>query len=596
VSELPHFIFDPRSTKGKSQILAKGTSLYVARSKEEHDGSFLLFDMLAGGINNKKPNNMSLKETHKSMAGPSQSSDHDSSSSLNTNSMFVSKRDIGPLILAAVILLLGLAVCLITYFTVATKEVYDTQKALEADSVAALADIQASFDQITITAKYIYSLFDGSPLANQITQEQFNKFILSEDGDFPAYLYSVSYSPLVMDEDRDAFVASQRALGGKYANYEIKSRNAVRGKADYYTPITLYVPDSSNSSIGLDLSATATIASLISQANLTDRSALSSRYLLAAGYGNLIIFAPYQVGANSMVGVVTASIDTLGVVQSAVGSKLLNSGVDISLFSLNYTTNPQGNFAYSTISDDAVNGTAATAIAGAQCVTEGRVTLSNNVFRVVFSSTSTYINNHKTFDKYIGIIVSIVCTALLVCACFGIMFLGRITRAMKSRTRGKRRLQAMQDQYSATSSLLERLVKQDAIVRACMNAIPDFIVTLNGFGKITNTNKAFDEIFGYTEQRLENGLTIQWLLPSLESSFYREAKIDGDMLTIDTKALTAQEVSIDVTIMVRSLQNTVVSDIPNCNDLISAAVSDNNSSPEEHAYVIIGRKRGEKVE
>jgi PAS domain-containing protein len=542
----------------------------------------------------KENQTMSQKDgTHKSMAGASHSSDHESSSSLNTNSIIlVTRRDIGPLVLAVLIVILGVAVCLISYFTVAAKEAYDTQQALQTDSVSGLKAIQSSFAQVTITAKYIYSYFDDNPYPDFITQDILQEFTESESREFPSYIYSVSFAPLVYNQNRTDFVAAMRAQEGtSYSSYNIRDTSgAVRGTADLYMPIKLIVPfQPFSSSIGLDLYSIPDVAALIMEANLTDHSVLSKKYLLSAsGYGNLIIFAPYAATTTQMYGVVAASVDTLGVVKNALGDTFLDSGVQVSLYSLNYTTNPKGDFAYSTISgnDSAV----AAAISSAQCVAEGTVTLSDNVFRVVFSSTNTYIKSHTSALKYVGIIVSCVCTVVLVCMCFLIMFFIRILRTLKSRSRGKRRLQALQEQYSSTSSLLERLVRQDAILRACMNAIPDFIVTLNGFGKITNTNKAFDELFGYSEQRLENGLTIQWLFPSLDSSFFREAKIDGEMLKIEGKALTAQENAIDVVVFVRGLQNGAASEetLNQRNDL--TAVTELQVGQEEHAYVMIGRK------
>jgi PAS domain-containing protein len=531
------------------------------------------------------------------MAATSSGASEDASSLAATIVMtMITRRDIIPIVLSVIIIILGLVACLTSYFLLAAKEAYDIQNALNDGTTKSLDQIQSAFSQVKLTVDFISTHFASSHSPNAITYQQFLKFIYNEDGLFPPYIYTVEYAPAIPFSQRDSFIASQQAKKGFYTNYTIYSLDDQFNKhvnyyADIYFPITLAAPIGNENSFGIDQLSLAIKKDLIMRSNITNHSILSKKTLYQVGkWGNLLAYTIRDYDTNALAGSLIASIDVSNVVMDAVGHQLLSDKIVVSLYSMNQTTNVGGDYAYSSL-PGATEQNVASAIASAQFRAEGTVLLSNSLFRVVLSSMDSYITEHSSFNKYIGVIISVTATVILLGACVVLLFASRLVHTVKSREKHRKRLKALQETYTATSLLLERLIIQDSTMRTCMNCIPEFIIMINRTGSIVHTNRAFDKVFRYSESRLEQGLSVSWLFPSLASNFYQGSKgnTDQDEIVIETVAVTSEEADVEAIITVRCL-------LAELSDGIVVQARNEAKTDEEQAYVIIGSVKPPKVD
>ncbi|KAL0490731.1 methyl-accepting chemotaxis protein [Acrasis kona] len=87
-------------------------------------------------------------------------------------------------------------------------------------------------------------------------------------------------------------------------------------------------------------------------------------------------------------------------------------------------------------------------------------------------------------------------------------------------------------------TIVKRIMAQDIKLRSCIDAMPFFIVVINGNGGVTNTNAAFDEVF---EEPSKHFLVNNLFEEDLTSDFFKNKEtIDGTMRPRNNKLMPVQ--------------------------------------------------------
>jgi PAS domain-containing protein len=533
-----------------------------------------------------------------SMAGPSKRSDDESSSSLSTNSLlFISRRDIGPILLMFFFVFLGVAGSLICYFTINLRDNYNIQQGLNEDMYKVTEKIQNAFQEVLDSTGSVQRYFETTRNNTLVDyQKQWLKFVDPEGpNSFFPYISRVDYAPLVINAQLPGYIQAQHAKGGPYSSYAIYSQDStghdvsVNKSAPFFLPVMLSAPEGNENWFGFDYYSNPDISDDIKRAISYGQSTLSSSMFndTSGEAFNMIVFPLFDIDTKQLNGAVFGYVVLNTLMNEAVDASLLDEGVGLSLYSLNFTNNSQGSFAYSSKGLDPDG--AAADISAASFVSQGIINLDDGYFRAVLSSGSEYIASRTPVDKYVAIpVICVGCVMLLIFAVF-LLFVNRLIRAARSRTRNKKKLTDLKETQQSTKVLLDRIVKQEARIRICLNCIPEFLAMVSMNGKVMHTNSLFDGVFGYSEQKLEQGLTITWIFPKLGYNFFKDDEMMSDTNAtkwIEAKGVTAEEKEVNVSFSIRSLLTEPAAFRA---DILTEITLLSDKSEDVEAYVIIGR-------
>jgi PAS domain S-box-containing protein len=535
------------------------------------------------------------------MAGPSKRSDTDSSSSISTESIiFVSKRDIGPVVFIGVFILIGLAICLVSYYSVKVSDDKQVQMQLDKDTVLAAFKYQQGLDTVKSNLGSVATYMTAIPNVTAIDyQKQWIGYVYDEDNKFFPYILRLDFCSYQTKANIPALISQTRARGGMYANFTDYGFDANNNKVpvsltanSIYLPILFTAPIGNEQWLGYDYYSNLLLRTeIVRGSKITHSTVYQVQLNDTGGYMYHILgFQNYDYNTGKINGATYSKVDLLSLMKDLVSSDLLDAGVTFSLFNMNIsnpTNYTYGVWQYSTL-EGATSESVQAHIAASQSVSTAIVHLSDAYFRLVVTSSKEYVAQNTKFDRYTAVIVTSIGTVVLIIACIAAIFVNRIVLSLQSRAKGVRRLETMRANHENMSVLLGRLAQQEAKTRACLNCIPEFLAMISDNGKIMHTNQYFDEAFGYSEQKLEMGITITWLFPKLDPMFYKLADSQHDRDTTKWReaiAMTSEEKEVTVLFTVKSLESAQLR-----SDLISEVNKHQDVSQEDkEAYVVIGR-------
>jgi PAS domain S-box-containing protein len=537
-----------------------------------------------------------------SMAGPSKRSDEDSSSSISTESiLFISKRDILPITFIGVFIFIGLAICLISYYTVKIKDDFALQQQLDKDAGLTAFKIQQGLDSVKSNLGSVGTYLTAITNVTGIDyQKQWIGFVYDEDNKFFPYMLRLDYCSYQPKKTIQALITQTRARGGMYANYTDYGLDSNNNKvpqnlttSSLYLPVLFTAPIGNEQWLGYDYYSNLLLRTEIVRGGKIKHSTVYTVQLNDTGgyMYHIIGFQVFDFFTGAIIGAAYAKVDLLSIVKDVVSTELMGAGVSFSLFNINIT-NPTnytyGVWQYSTL-EGATEQSVKDHIASSEFVSSNSIVyLSDAYFRLVITSSKDYVAQNTSFDRYIAVIVTCVGTIVLIIGCIVVIFVNRVVLSLQARAKGMRRLEALRANHDNMSILLGRLAQQEAKTRACLNCIPEFLAMISDNGKIMHTNQYFDEVFGYSEQKLEMGITITWLFPKLDLLFYRLADSQHDRDTTKWReaiAMSSEEKEITVLFTVKSLESAQLR-----SDVMSEVNKHQDVNQEDReAYVVIGR-------
>lgn len=272
-------------------------------------------------------------------------------------------------------------------------------------------------------------------------------------------------------------------------------------------------------------------------------------------------------------GIVGAAIK-LGILIHSSIDNLLTS-VIISIVDAN-TTNIDNALLYNSMGSNITGTQNEEIINSSPFSTQQTIQFADRLWNVTFMPTPTFLAQHSTIIKWVGTIVSIIVCIILLSGCVLLLFMKRMNNLRQSRQRGVMQIGKLKENQNSLRILLQRITQQERRARSIIDAIPDFVLVLNGEGQIVHSNVTFDLTFGYGSADTGKGLFIGTVFPELPFKFYMNA----DNQVMKSNARKASDERIFVELTVRKLHS--VSD--NQSENLASSVGGEN---EEEAFIII---------
>jgi PAS domain S-box-containing protein len=521
-----------------------------------------------------------------------------------------SKEDIGIVILAVIIILLCLLACLLSYFLVLNQQQYDSATVLASLQTTAINNVQVA---LATNVAYMQSLanFFQYTIGSVNFTTQFIPLVYAQG--FPAILSGVYYGARVLNADKAAFTQSLRAEGGIYTNFTIHYEYVPPGTPiPYYQPYTAAeyypilmsvspVPGYTGAFIGWDWFQVPENVNAIIRMNSTLQPTLTAATVIPSGppapnTPQIIIFETVALlvpvlntTTNTVQAFVSGSLFLNTLISNALNSTVLND-IYYAIYDTN-TTDGNGGLVYS--SNQYYNNTDVMAIINSAPYNLVQTfSYVDRTYSAVFAPTPQFISNNSNFMKYVGIIVSIIISLVLLTGCIVLFFLNKLRRSIALRKKSKKHLQSLTETYQKTQSLLTRLANQESKTRAAFNSIPQFIIVLNSNGKILQTNKVFDRLFGFSEETLQKGMYINTIFTKLESNFFNNAtylSTNQESTFLHVVATSNEGKDIPVSISIKKLEEESTEQTNAVPSPVSELESPSDIEVEEgEAFTVVG--------
>jgi hypothetical protein len=133
------------------------------------------------------------------------------------------------------------------------------------------------------------------------------------------------------------------------------------------------------------------------------------------------------------------------------------------------------------------------------------------------------------------------------------------------------------------------------MIRATINALPDYVCVITQAGKIVQTNSAFDMDFPFSQQDLEKGVYTWSVFTELSSDFFRTVDESQEIVTQAARRFGDY---VDVQLRIRSLHLNDDKDSSSFSNDIKGSTLKNTSTvqqQEEEAFVIIAKNLSAKT-
>jgi hypothetical protein len=131
--------------------------------------------------------------------------------------------------------------------------------------------------------------------------------------------------------------------------------------------------------------------------------------------------------------------------------------------------------------------------------------------------------------------------------------------------------------------LLNRISVQEKKTRSAINAIRDFIITVNKKGRILHSNTSFDKLFVHNGITSQDHAHINGVFTELENNFFKKMK---PLEVVNTSIKRNEEAPIPIQISVTSLKQDGLDYAPPTNDLVSDLFDEDDN---EEAFIIVAR-------
>jgi PAS domain S-box-containing protein len=314
----------------------------------------------------------------------------------------------------------------------------------------------------------------------------------------------------------------------------------------------------------------------------------SDKYIFAqvgTQLAGAVVFCVLYDSNGTMTGGVTANFYSDQVVKSAMASFTSNLYVNVYDYSSSTPNDPESVFLTSTAQPNNTLWTSAQSyelMNNAPFTANSSVTFGERKYGVFFIATNAYVDSFQSFDKYTAIIVSMIALLLMLIACIFIFFFNRLQRSKAMRMRSKRQVTSLLDSQNSLRGYLSRIASQEKKARTLINSMPDYVIVTNTAGRILQTNKKFDQTFGYSEEQMTNGVSVDNIFLHMPSGFYKNHITEA----IETVA-TTQNGAISVMLIVNSMDTDEHSDHILTTKLVAEA--ELQDSEDQEAFVLIAR-------
>ncbi len=536
-------------------------------------------------------------------------------------SLRCTRHDAAPIILAILSFFICLTACLVSYFVVRRSDLGQSKNALDAIKTSSMLTLQASLNSAYTTVKAYGDFFQYSKSVDIDYSSQFVP-LLNAQGGFSPLLSGVYFAKRVKREDVTAFSASVRAKGGPfsffypYQDFTFTSSGfgilpLSPNKTEYFLITLGALPPQDYKTYGLDSSTYIPFlgwdwnnpinGDAIVRANRTKKPAVTpfayfpTNDTIPLSYGTTVVgMVPVlNTTTNEVQGVIGATILIETIIRSALSDKSLSS-VLVTVYDTRSLNDSNGGLVFA--SNKYANKTnVQPLIDQALFSTQGTLQFIDTNFTVMFTPQGSFVDDNSGILRYTGIIVSIIVFLILIALCIAMFFLNKLRLSLRQRAQSKRRLETLKDSHERTTGLLERLVKQEAKARATIDAFPDyFVILLNRSGRVVQTNRNFDDMFGFSPLQLENGLSAFLLFTSLNSTFFtNQAYLSSTTQDrfLEAKATTNEGKEIDVIFIIKSILVHGHSDAPVDDDKRSSNENIKELEENEESFVLIGRAK-----
>lgn len=520
----------------------------------------------------------------------------------------VTKHDVAPLILAILVVLLCLTSCLISYFVVLKFDTLQGEAVLhnvKATTLTAMDQAMASAFSTVLAIRNFIQLSNG-PV------DYFTQFLplVYAEGSYPPRITGIYISNRVKREDADDFTATIRARGGAYSQFSMFKydyRNPPvpldPTQSEYFPIVLTALPTDVNQSkainlLGWDIKSFVPTANSINTIINTKKPALSD----ASSTANTEVIQKTTqvtvaatvplfnattkevsgtVGATIVIGQVLASVlnnETLNTVLITIqDTRHLDDGNNGMIFSSN------SYFKYKDVKP---------MLDSAPFKTQVNITYLDVQLLVTFTPFNNFVEKNSGTQRWTGIIVSVIACLILLAGCIALFFVNKLVSSYKLRQHGKRHMKVLKDSYERTRGLLDRLVRQESKSRGIVDAVPDFVIVLSKYGRVLETNKHFDTLFGFTETQIENGLPVNLIFKIQDSAFYTNTANHSSekdvFLQATAVANTGEE--FDIVMLIKDIEYKGSKKGEAVTNSPETELEEKNEKDAEHeAYAIIGR-------
>jgi CHASE1-domain containing sensor protein len=501
-------------------------------------------------------------------------SDHDDANKRKAKKKFwfrITIVDIILIIVAVLLICIGLAVGLISFFLLQQKERTLSQNDLYGIATLNAANVKKAVEDAvrsTTALQAVLTYANGSI-------DYYSQYLpfMNSSGLFSSRYQALNYAQFVTNAQRSQFEATERLQGLAYANFTIKTKDAngtyiVSPQKSYYAPVVQVFPYTAPSLtvLGYDVTSDPVKNQTINTMLSTKATALSGRVNLLVGdsvaSGGAIIMAPVIVQGliqGFALGAFYASTVINGSLDYTDTKDLVVAVIDLNNTSTNFAdvlmcttlTNAQAaaQFGPGYTVDNVTTEMLQSMYYNAPFTPPGvTIQVVDRLWAVYFVPTNAYIASYSSYQKWVALFVSIVAGIIL--ASLIVFFTKRLQYVQYVRAITSEQVKILETSQSKLQSLLNKIAVRERKTRGTIDAIPDMIFTVNHMGRVLQTNASFDNALMYGSEELLKGLYVDRIFPNLESMFFlRQNSIES----IDTEAATKEGDRVKVQVTVRNL-------------------------------------------
>jgi PAS domain S-box-containing protein len=177
------------------------------------------------------------------------------------------------------------------------------------------------------------------------------------------------------------------------------------------------------------------------------------------------------------------------------------------------------------------------------------ITVADRKWTIIILPTSDFMKQVLGWQKWValgGCILAAVFVSIVIAT-----LIKRVEYNFVMNQLNKERLQLMHESQEKLSGYLEKIANQEQTLRSTIDAIPEWILVVDNYGKILSTNQSFDKKFGMSKKKLEEGVNVNDLFSKIEDGFYRHGEID----TMETQILDRYKSEVKVAVTTRPINN-----------------------------------------
>jgi PAS domain-containing protein len=365
----------------------------------------------------------------------------------------------------------------------------------------------------------------------------------------------LQFNAYITEAERPAFVKSIRDMGRDFTNFTMLDRDADNNlfptppnAAPYYCVIVHSAPLTDFLAIlGYNVASSPYEVDEVFKSKTQGVDTCTRTFMLVENQRGFIYYSPIYTHKNrTFVGLASGVFHV-----KPLFDEVKEESVALFAFDRNLTKTDTDYFIYSSLHDGQINGysknvsnvTAQEIIRKAPYLLWDTVRVADRIWDVAYVPSSGFLYDFDGWEKWIALFGSLITAVFIVL--LSTIFIKRIEHGQVLHQLSKERVLMLQESEIKLTKYLDLIANKERESRLILDAIPDYIIIVDGQGQIKLANQTFDKVI---KVKKEQGIMVSTLLPKLAPDFFLEGYTD--QLETEFKKLTGSVIPVIVSVRV----------------------------------------------